>query len=977
LRFEGVSGLIKGHASTHFVSCTPSAILPMNAQIYVAVCALGLAAAPLAAAESSDQKDFFEQRVRPVLVARCQKCHGPERQESGLRLDSREALLVGGDSGERVVVPADPANSLLLQAIRYDGYEMPPDGKLSDREIADLTEWVAMGMPWPSSAAAPEALGIEQQAVVAAESHWAFQPIERPSLPAVHGTDWVTTGMDRFVLARLEANELEPSPEADRRTLIRRLNFDLLGLPPSPDDVAAFVADASPDAYLRLVDRLLASPRYGERWGRHWLDVARYADTRGYAFGRERRYPYAYTYRDYVINAFNADRPYDQFVVEQLAADLLGLAEDHSSLAALGFLTVGRKFNNRHDDIDDQIDVTSRGLLGLTVACARCHNHKYDAIPTADYYSLYGIFASSEEPSELPLLGNPEEQEGYAAFQKELDKRRGELDAFRTEKHKELLDKSRRAVTEYVVRALSSQPESLLEKLPFISLGRDELKPKLVDRWRAFLKDRLRPDDSVFGPLHDLRALPAEPFAEAAAAVLDRWRAVPVGTDPGQLNPLVRQALADSELASPTDAIALYGRLLTQVYEQRSEQPADAQQPLTDVPPAERQLLEILLAPGSPTDIALDDLDSYLNRAERNRQRELERLVQSHQAISPGAPPRAMVVAEKNSPFNPHIFIRGNHARRGKPVPRQYLLVLAGPDRKPFQQGSGRLELAREIASSDNPLTRRVIVNRLWMHHFETPLVETPSDFGERTDPPVHRELLDYLAARLLESGWSLKELHREIVTSSTYRQSSSTADAAPSDGGNRVAKCQAADPENRLYWRMNRRRLEFESMRDALLAAAGRLDVSMGGRPFELFGPKAEPRRSIYGFIDRQDLLNVLRVFDFASPDQSQAKRPSTTVPQQALFLMNSPFVIDQARALATRTEMLAASSAANTPDDTARRIEIAYELLFSRAPTAEEIEVGRTLVNANGGAAEGGLSAWEQYLQLLLMANEFMFVD
>ncbi|HTU92123.1 MAG TPA: DUF1549 domain-containing protein, partial [Gemmataceae bacterium] len=386
--------------------------------------------------------EFFEKHVRPVLATKCQSCHGPKRQQGGLRLDSRAALLKGSDNGA-VVVPGQPDKSLLVKAIRYDGdVQMPPKGKLSDEAIAHLTEWVKMGAPWPDQIVKADASS--QSVAEVRRKHWAFQPVRKPNLQAVKHADWVKTPIDAFVLAGLEAKNLTPAPAVDRRTLIRRVTLDLHGLPPAPEEVAAFASDRSLDAYARLIDRLLASPRYGERWGRHWLDVARYADSKGYVFTDERRYPFAYTYRDYVIRAFNEDLPYDQFVLQQLAADQLPLGEDKRPLAALGYLTLGRRFlNNIHDIIDDRIDVSMRGLQAMTVGCARCHDHKFDPIPQKDYYSLYGVFASSVEPRELPLIGRPEQTAELAAFEKELAKRKAEVEKYR-EQHKAELAKGNR-----------------------------------------------------------------------------------------------------------------------------------------------------------------------------------------------------------------------------------------------------------------------------------------------------------------------------------------------------------------------------------------------------------------------------------------------------------------------------------------------------------------------------------------------------
>jgi hypothetical protein len=594
--------------------------------------------------------------------------------------------------------------------------------------------------------------------------------------------------VDAFVLAKLEDKGLSLSPPADRRVLLRRVTLDLTGLPPTPAEVEAFVNDKAPDAYARVVERLLASPAYGERWARHWLDVSRYADTKGYVFTEERRFPNSFTYRDYVIRAFNDDKPYDRFVVEQLAADRLPLGEDKAALAALGFLTLGRRFlNNQQDIIDDRIDVTMRGLQGLTVACARCHDHKFDPIPTRDYYSLYGVFASSHEPAELPLLGKAKPTPELAAFEAELKKRSDEVEEF-TAKHK------------------------------------DELKS---------------------------------------------------------------------------------GNVKTR-----------------------------------------QDLTKLNNK------------VAEWKVNGPGAPPRAMVLVDLPSPVQPHVLKRGNPGSPGEQVPRQFLEVVAGPERKPFKEGSGRLELARAIASRDNPLTARVMVNRVWLHHFGKGLVRTPGDFGTRGEPPTHPELLDWLAATFAEHGWSVKHLHRLIVLSNTYRQAS---DDRP--------RGQSADPENRLLWKMNRLRLDFEEMRDSLLAVAGLLDRTAGGRPVDIVEKPFSKRRTVYGFIDRQNLPGLFRTFDFASPDASTPQRYNTTVPPQALFLMNSPFVAEQARHFASRPDVAWQST-------DAKRIGRMYRLAYGRAPERDEVEMGLKFLHAPRDA-KAKLTAREQYAQVLLLANEFAFTD
>jgi mono/diheme cytochrome c family protein len=960
---------------------------------FFAACAcFGLAAASLLADEppaaiTPEQKKLFEEKVRPLLVANCYECHGPKKQESGLRLDSRAAVIEGGDSGERAVVPGDPDRSLLVKAVNHVGdYHMPPKRKLADEEIAALTDWVKAGLPWPT-VSTPTAEHKQSPIELAnhhRQSHWAYQPVQRPSLPQIHHSEFIIhNSIDTFVIDRLQAAGLSPSPPADRRTLIRRLSFDLVGLPPTPDDLDDYLSVSpslrpsvlpsteprgrwanAPDWYERYVDKLLASPRYGERWGRHWLDVARYGDTKGYAFQQERRYPYAYTYRDYVIRTLNEDRPYNDFILEQLAADKLPVTEsDKTRLAALGFLTTGRKFNNRNDDIDDQIDAVSRGLLGITVACARCHDHKYDAIPTEDYYSLYGVFASCTEPAELPLISAPSETNDHEAspeykkFEQGLAKLKDDFEKFKTDKHAEFLDQSRKQAADYLAKIAAGESNALAAKLPFMSLDPKDLRPRLLQRWQQYLDQHAKADDPVLGPWHDLLQVTTADLVEKSQPILARWRTLPPGTNKGQCNPLVQAAFSDDSPAARTDVARIYGKLLTDVYQQWFSAGAN-DEAIEKLSPECRQIAEILVGKNSPTAVSLDDIRQFLNRADRNKFQELQKKADSFQANSPYAPPRAMVVVDNPTPMEPRVLIRGNPARPGSIVPRQFLMVLA-ETRQPFADGSGRLGLATAIVSPDNPLTRRVIANRLWMHHFGEPLVLSPSDFGIRCEPPTHPELLDSLASHLLDRDWSLKALHRQMVCSATYRQASVDR-----------ADCRAIDPENRLLWRMNRRRLEFEAARDTLLALADRLDTTMFGRAVEVTKSPFPRRRGVYGFIDRQDLPNLYRVFDLASPDSSSPRRPRTTVPQQALFLMNSPFVVEQAQALATRPEIATASRG----DE---KITALYRLVLNRVPDSDELSIGRDFLSTPASSDGPKLSALEQYAQLLLLTNELMYID
>ena len=477
IKLEIRKSLLAGRAG-NLVKCTICRQLAAKKSCLLALLFLCLAAAaPVLRADepvkdqtaefkaTPEQEAFFEQKVRPLLAARCFECHGDKKQEGGLRLDSRTLATKGNESGP-AIVPGKPEQSRLVEVIGYqDAIRMPPKQKLADAEIAVLTEWVKLGAPFPAAAAAAgPALGESATPagiVKARATHWSYQPILRSEPPAIKNTTWGAGAIDRFILAKLEEQGLAPSPPADRRTLLRRASFDLVGLPPTADEVAAFVNDKSERAFASAVDRLLASGHYGERWGRHWLDVARYADTKGYVFTEERKYPFSYTYRDYVIRAMNSDLPFDRFILEQLAADQLATGDDKAPLAAMGFLTLGRRFgNNQNDIIDDRIDVVSRGLLGLTTACARCHDHKFDPIPTDDYYSLYGIFASSVEPADLPLIGQPVMNDAYREYEQQLAKLEGAWTAMQTEKLAALIDELRSHTTDFLAVAADNESQS-------------------------------------------------------------------------------------------------------------------------------------------------------------------------------------------------------------------------------------------------------------------------------------------------------------------------------------------------------------------------------------------------------------------------------------------------------------------------------------------------------------------------------------
>lgn len=886
---------------------------------------------------SGDEIAFFETRIRPVLAEQCLSCHGAQKQTSGLRLDTREAILDGGFIEGPSVYLDEPGESPLLVVLRHETeLAMPPDGKLDGAVIADFERWVGLGMPWPDDGMIPT----PEDAADAVKTHWAFQPITDPEIPEVEGT---ITSVDAFILNHLTAEGIEPSPMADRRTLIRRVTFDLIGLPPSPEEVDAFLNDPNSDdeAFAEVVDRLLASPHYGERWGRHWLDVARYADTKGYVFTEERRYPYAYTYRDYVVRAFNDDKPFDRFIVEQLAADQLDLAESDPDLAAMGFLTVGQRFlNNKHDMIDDRIDVVTRGLMGLTVTCARCHDHKYDPIPTADYYALHGVFDSSNEPESLPLITELDDANGPERddFRKQLADREAEVTSYLRSKRDEINAEYRDKLPAYLAaaQAVDFKPGGGDRSSPEATAIDNEARAReisakrlatFIRKWNALTSQAGGESDPIVAPWLALARLPAESFAEQAPEVVNALAENP----DHPAHPVVVAALLEpSAPATFAEVVDRYALALSI----RS----------TDEDDTDRTAIDALFTPESgPLSVADGEMIRILERDERDHHRNLERRTAELQVSHAGAPPRAMVMVDSETPVEPAIFVRGNPGNPGPTVPRQFLKLIEGEARQPFVRGSGRLELAQKIADPSNPLTSRVMVNRLWMHHFGQPIVGTPSDFGTRSDLPSHPELLDHLASRFTDSGWSVKAMHRLIVNSRTYRQVSADRDDA-----------RAIDSENVLLWRQNRRRLELEPMRDAMLSVSGRLEPRFGGRPGSPPSAPEGTRRTLYSMIDRTFLDGVYRTFDFASTEVSNPDRPTTIVPQQALFLMNSPFVSEQARMLADRVRE-------ETPDaPTEARIQHLYHLLFGRPAEPAEVAIGQRFLESQVERTEAPSNPW-----------------
>ena len=870
---------------------------------------------------TAEQLAFFESKVRPVFIEHCQKCHGVEKQWSGFRLDSRDAILKGGDNGA-AVVPGQPEDSPLIRAIRQDEGEiaMPPKGKLTDAQIADLTEWVRQGAAFP--AGRPGAGERNRD-----PNHWSFQPVVEPALPTVKNSAWVASGIDAFILAKLEAAGLEPTPAADKTTLIRRVTFDLTGLPPTPEEVASFLADERPDAYARLIDRLLETTAYGEHWGRHWLDVARYADSNG--LDENIAHGNAWKYRNYVVDAINRDMPFNEFVIEQLAGDLLPSAdtsEKYRRYIALGFLSVGPKVvaepdpvRMRMDIIDEQLDTLGRAFLGMTFGCMRCHDHKFDPLATEDYYGMAGVLKSTKTMENFKIvarwhenpLPTPESEAEKAAHEKKVADQKAKLETVIASANKEL--EARLAAEAAKAAEAKSESKSEPESKPA-----PEAKPSE--------SGEAKPEEKVEDK--KVEDKPAEKPAEKPAAL------------------------------TPEQKEAMY------------PEPVKA---------------------------------------------ELKTLREGLKQIEDAAPelPSAMGVAEDTVEDIP-VHVRGSHLKLGAVVPRHVPAVMKGPVAPAFPTDkSGRLELARWLVDPAHPLTARVFVNRMWRWHFGRGIVASPDNFGLLGEKPTHPELLDWLALRFIEKGWSLKALHREILLSSTWRQGSHPTD-----------KAVEVDPENMLWSRFPVRRLEAEQVRDAILAVSGQLDRTPGGAVLTVknrgylfdhtskdLTSYASTRRSVYLPVIRNNVYDVFQLLDYPDAAVSSGDRVTTTVSPQALMWLNSELVLQASEKL---QERLAKESSADDSTRIAQMIRLAY----GREPVASEVD--RLLVTlrdleavyrvappvaapvetaaATTGGGEAGtasadgsaaavdaataaekvrLAAWTALCQITLAANEFIYIN
>lgn len=852
-------------------------------------------------------QDFFETRIRPVLIANCYGCHA-ETKTSGLRVDSREALLKGGNAGP-AIIPGDPDRSLLIQAVSHthERYRMPLGKKLASAEIEDLKTWVRAGATWPEHAA-PTVKAAGAKISPEQRAFWSFRPLVKPP-----------GGIDVLIADRLARAGLKPVGPASKRTLIRRATFDLIGLPPTPAEVESFLADETPEAFANVVDRLLASPHFGERWGRYWLDVARYAEDDIRGLSRE-AYPNAWRYRDWVVQAFNAGMPYDEFVKAQLAADLM---PGKTNLAALGFFGLGPWYYDltvpplaRADERHDRVDVVSRGFLGMTVGCARCHDHKFDPISTADYYALAGVFASSDY-YEYPLAPQAVVDE-YADRQAKIQEQEKVI--------REYVQKLSATIAE----ALARQTEAYL--IAAWRGGKDEkLDSETLQRWVEYLGKRER-DHPLLKPWDDLiaRKAPEAEVREFARRFQD----------------LVLSIIAEKKAIDDENQALLAQhrpqkssmKRLPNGYTSYDEFCPDCDVEVKALARDKYVLWKDLFADPKRAVLAVDEKN--LDRWVAGLRADVERLKKE----LPEQYPYLHGIAEAPAPGNLRIHMRGSPYNLGDEVPRRFPAVLCQGEPAPFSTGSGRLELAEAIVR--HPLAARVIANRVWQHLFGEGLVRTPGNFGRTGQRPTHPELLEWLAARLVEQRWSIKALIREITLSAAYRRSSDYS------AGN-----YARDPDNKLLWRMSRRRLDAEALRDALLFVAGNLDEKVGGPSVDLATDTR--RRTLYGKISRFKLNETLALFDFPNPGVTSEKRNITNVPMQRLFYLNNELVAAQADALAGKVKQADASEQ--------ERIRQVYALLFGRPPGASELAQG----------VEFAAGGWKQYVQVLMMSNEFSFID
>ncbi len=969
----------------------------------------------VSAADEPTGIEFFEKKIRPVLVQHCYECHSADAKalKAGLLLDSRYGWKQGGDSGP-AIVPGKPSESLLIQALKYeDGIEMPPKGKLSEEIIADFVKWVEQGAPDPRKAPA-KALARREIDIEAGKQLWCFKPITSPIPPTVKNLSWPSTDLDRFILAKQESLGIRPVGDADRATWLRRVSFDLIGLPPTPAEIDDFISDSSPDAREQVVDRLLASPHFGERWGRHWLDIARFAESSG--GGRSMIFPEAWRYRDYAIRSFNDDKPFDRFVLEQLAGDLLPFdspQQQEELLVATALLVLGPTNYEEQDKqalefdvVDEQIDTLGKGLLGMTIGCARCHDHKFDPIPQRDYYALAGIFRSTHlldhdnvsKWIERPLPTSAEQATAVKQHELAVADLKKQIDAAKAEE-KRLASAKKNAGDDD--DDAPGTPRGPIELKAFAGIVLDDSDAKKVGDWtnsqfsKHYIGDGYSHDGNKDKGQKTLTFSPAVPKA-------------------GVYEVRLAYNAGDSRATNvPIEILDLDGEHDLKI-DQRTPPPIDHRfVSLGKFRFDESGQWYVLISnEGTDGHVIVDALQllpveegrgkdkppaKTIDKAQNTKDKlpDLKALEKQLKELNERAPyrPMAMSVEEAKQLEDTNIRIRGNVHSKGDKVPRGFLQVASyGSPIQPSTKESGRRELAEWITSPTNPLTARVLANRVWHHLFGVGLVRTVDNFGTTGETPSHPELLDHLAMRLMQHGWSMKSLVREIVLSRTYglgssefRVPSSEGTAAKSSTRNSElgTRNSAADPENRLLWRQNRRRLTAEAIRDAMLLTSDSLDRTMHGRTLrnpKQDGPNAnigemtyvfdDSRRSVYTPILRNRLLELFEAFDFADPNLSIGRRNVTTVPTQALYLMNSPFVMDESRDAAR--ELLAQP---NLTDK--QRVESAYRQTLGRQPTARERDIALRIVTPSAENTVPSPIAWERLFQALFASVDFRYIE
>lgn len=961
--------------------------------------------------EQSAKLEYFETQVRPLLVEHCYACHSStaSKLKAGLHLDSRDGALQGGDSGP-ALVPGDASASLLMEAVRYESYEMPPKGKLSENEINVLERWIRDGAFWPTEdgprADVPLAVfDLEKRKT----QHWVWQPIRCPDIPEVSRRSWPRQDLDNFILARLESEQLQPAADIDRAGLLRRLYFDLIGLPPRPEEVVEFLADETPQATQRVVDRLLDSPHFGERWGRHWLDLVRYAESRGHEFDNDA--PNAFQYRDYVIRALNSDVSYDQFLREHIAGDLLDPPRLHSekgfneSILGTGFWFLGEWVHSpvdirkdEADRFDNMIDVMSKTFLGVTVSCARCHDHKFDAISSEDYYALCGFLQSSDYRQV-----RFESLEHNARVAEQL----AQLDEKQRTAIRKRLDRCGVSLTEvppleshladYLVLDYASiaDGEFMQDGFLFGAAPRPWGQPFLaMENGQAVIRFQDLPGavsdhfwdglDSVFekgvqnrSKLMQLprsgRTLRTPTFALADGRIACRIRGagnVVAVVDSHRLvaGPLHGETIRPFQLEDRWVTLDLNRYVGHRIHLEFTPDP-DSELVVSYVtqgatPEIQRELDEresqIATAVEGFAHAASKCLSPGLAARWHQQRQELQAQVQHRSAL-------AMAMWDGTGEDD-HVLIRGNASHPGKVAPRRFLSAIAGESPLDIPKGSGRLQLAEAINAADNPLTRRVIVNRIWHHLMGRGIVPTTDDFGVLGQRPTHPELLDFLATRFLAQGQSLKSFIRELVLSRTYQMSSQSDSHA-----------DAVDPNNLLWHHRPPKRLEGEVIRDALLAVSGRLDPAQFGEPIAIhltafMDGRGKPgqsgpldggnRRSIYVAVRRNFISPFMLAFDTPVPFSTMGRRNSSNVPAQALILMNDPFVLGQAQAWAERV--------LRSPASNEERISEMYRTAFARLPTEQEQLVASEFI---GGHRED-VALWRDYAHALINTKEFIFL-